>query len=351
MLFDLKPKEKAKDFFNYKDELSTLIKYLRDSTTRIIVIRGLRRTGKSSLLRVALNKTGSKYILIDSRELSSLSRRAFESRLFEKLRGLRGISTKILERIESVEVGMRISVKSRENLWDLLKKIKPIIAIDEAQMLIGSGVDAFLAAAFDNTECKIVLTGSEVGVMESFLGKGNPKAPLFGRAYAEVKTYPLSYEKSKEFLRAGFKEAGKKINEEEIEEAVRQLDGIIGWLTLFGNLSLLTNPTQALKRAEEEGKSLAYSELQSFLEKRVQAKGRYLALLRVLAQKDASWSVLKRLVERELDEEISDAQFTDYLRGLMNYGFIVEKEKLYTIPDPLLKKALITDGYRARFGR
>ncbi|MGB9719468.1 MAG: AAA family ATPase [Candidatus Anstonellales archaeon] len=341
MLFDLKPKERVRDFFNYKEELNSLVNYLKDRTTRLVVLRGLRRTGKSSLLRVALNRTGLKYVLIDARELTSLSRRAFESKLFEKLKGLRGIPATLLDRIESVEVGVRISVKREESLWGLLKEIKPIIAVDEVQMLGWAGVDAFLAAVFDNTECKIVLTGSEVGILESFLGKDNPKAPLFGRVYKEIKTYPLSHEKAKEFLRAGFRQAGKEIREEEVDAAISELDGIIGWLTIFGNLSLSTKPALALRRAGEEGALLAYSELHSFLDRRAQAKGRYLALLRILARKSARWSELKRAVQIELKEEISDSQFTDYLHGLVDYGFIVKEGGLYIIPDPLLRKALM----------
>ncbi len=42
-------------------------------------------------------------------------------------------------------------------------------------MFQGTGVDAFFTVVFDNTDCKIVLTGSEVGVPDAFLGKKNPK--------------------------------------------------------------------------------------------------------------------------------------------------------------------------------
>lgn len=343
MLFDLKPKDDLKDFFNYREELDSLVGYLRDKSTRLVILRGLRRTGKSSLLRVALNKTNAKYVLVDTRELSSLSRRSFESRLFEELKSIKGLPASLLDKIESVEVGIRVSMKREESLWKLLKTINPVIAVDEVQMLRGTGVDAFFAAVFDNTNCKVVLTGSEVGVLESFIGKNNPKAMLFGRIYKEIKTHPLTAQKSKDFLTAGFKEARIHISEKEVNTAVGKLDGIIGWLTAFGNLALSTKAALALRRAAEEGAILAYSELESFLDARIQAKGRYLALLRIIARKSMKWSDLKRALQIELKESVSDSQFTNYLDSLIDYGFTIKSDGFYEIPDPLLKKAL-TEG-------
>ena len=64
MLFDLKPKENLKDFFNYTVELGEFVSRLNDDSTRMIRISGLRRTGKSSLLRVGLKKAGARHVLI-----------------------------------------------------------------------------------------------------------------------------------------------------------------------------------------------------------------------------------------------------------------------------------------------
>jgi AAA+ ATPase superfamily predicted ATPase len=50
-----------------ESELETLKKELLDQNTRMIVIKGLRRTGKSSLMRVALNETKVPHIFIDLR--------------------------------------------------------------------------------------------------------------------------------------------------------------------------------------------------------------------------------------------------------------------------------------------
>jgi len=59
----------------------------------MIVVKGLRRTGKSSLLRVGLSECGFPYLLIDSRALGSFSPdRAYDlmasslSKLVERVR-------------------------------------------------------------------------------------------------------------------------------------------------------------------------------------------------------------------------------------------------------------------------
>jgi AAA+ ATPase superfamily predicted ATPase len=341
MLFSLKPKENLEEFFNYREELKFFINFLRDEEKRMLIIKGLRRTGKSSLLRVGLEEAKVKFVLIDTRELTALSRKSFEKRLLEELKSIKGIPTSLLERIESVEVGVRISLKKEENLWKLLKEMNPVIAIDEVQLLKGTGVDRFLAAVYDNTNCKIVLTGSEVGVLDSFLGECKLKAPLTGRLYDEIKLSFLTPEKARNFLKLGFKEARKAIGEEIIDKAISELDGVIGWLTMFGNLSLTFNPNTALKKTIAEGAKLAYSELESFLERRPAAKRRYIELCKILAEKSMGWSDLKRALQIQLKESISDPQFTNYLDSLLDYGFIVSVEGVYAIPDPLLKKALI----------
>jgi hypothetical protein len=340
MLFDLKPKEEIKDFFNYREELNSFASYLTDKNRRMVVIRGLRRSGKSSLLRVGLRKARVRFVLIDVRELTSLSRRSFESKLLEELKSTRGLPASLLERIDSVEAGLRISLKKEESAWKILKKLNPVIAVDEVQMLKGTGVESFFAALYDNTNCKIVLTGSEVGVLDAFVGKDNPKAPLFGRVYSEIKMHPLVPEKSEEFLALGFKEAGRSVPEEAIDNALKELDGIVGWLAMFGNLALSLDSDAALKKSIANGAKLAYSELETFLNMRLAAKKRYLALLRILAEKDMKWGDLKRALQIELKEMVSDPQFSNYLNSLKDYGFILHVNDFYSIPDPLLRRAL-----------
>ena len=65
MLFSLEPKSRREDLFNFNYELANLTNALRGS--RLIAVTGLRRTGKTSLMRVALNGSGINYLYIDVR--------------------------------------------------------------------------------------------------------------------------------------------------------------------------------------------------------------------------------------------------------------------------------------------
>jgi len=55
------PKARREDLFDFDEELGRLTKLLGDSRTRLIVVKGFRRTGKTSLILTALNSIGSPY--------------------------------------------------------------------------------------------------------------------------------------------------------------------------------------------------------------------------------------------------------------------------------------------------
>lgn len=66
------------------------------------------------------------------------------------------------------------------------------------------------------------------------IGFVDPQSPLFGRHYTEIRMRSLSGEESVRFLRAGFHQVGVECPEDVIQYAVEGMDGVIGWLTLFG---------------------------------------------------------------------------------------------------------------------
>jgi len=54
MLFSPEPKTRRQDLYDFNRELSALVTALR--AERLTLVTGLRRTGKTSLLRVALGE-------------------------------------------------------------------------------------------------------------------------------------------------------------------------------------------------------------------------------------------------------------------------------------------------------
>jgi AAA+ ATPase superfamily predicted ATPase len=65
MLFSPEPKTSREDFYDFDRELSALVTALR--AKRLTLVTGPRRTGKTSLLKVAPGKAGVTYIYIDVR--------------------------------------------------------------------------------------------------------------------------------------------------------------------------------------------------------------------------------------------------------------------------------------------
>ncbi len=359
MLFDLNVKERREDFFNYDKELELLKRAMNDDITRMIVIKGIRRIGKSSLIRVALNELKIPYVLIDARLLGVASVEDLLSALataltdaikkFVFFRKLRSVLTRVsgigVAGLSVIISGKKLSVFAEFiNLLNEFaeKETKRVVMVfDEAQDLrMIRGFEKVLAHVYDYCKnVKIVIAGSEVGVLDRLLGKNNPKAPLYGRAYLEIPMNRLDAESSKEFLRRGFEQLGVKVDDKDLNEAVAKLDGIIGWLTFYGYYRYHYGHEEALRRAVSEGTSIVRRELENFLSIRRQARRRYLTIIKLLRE-PLSWSEIKRGLELELGMKIHQQQISRYLRELVDYGFLEKHENLYKLADPLLYEAV-----------
>jgi len=64
LLFDITPKDDRKDFFDRDEE----IEKVKNLSSPITLVLGLRRTGKSSLIKVALKEMNHPYIYVDLRK-------------------------------------------------------------------------------------------------------------------------------------------------------------------------------------------------------------------------------------------------------------------------------------------
>lgn len=325
MYFEPQVKEKKEDFFNFEVLQNELKKALEDKTVPLIAVSGLRRTGKTSLIRVVLNSLKKKYVWMDGRSISSQN--SFFRHLMDETEKLRTFKIKGIA-IKGVEIGLDYSRKG----LDYLNKHKAVLVVDEAQLLKRMRLDNIIAFIYDNYPAiKIVLSGSEVGMLMNFLGKNNAKAPLYGRAVLELQTHRLDEESANLFLSQGAKQAKIILKEEEVNEAIKRLDGIIGWLTKYGWLRLRNGHKGALKKAIEEGKVVAREE---FLKFAAIAEGKYKAIMKALKDGGARWNEIKQ------QTSISDKQLYSALKRLADCGFIEKKEGVYTIADPLLETAI-----------
>ncbi len=334
MLFDERPKSNREDLFDRDRELGELL----DNIHRpIILLTGIRRIGKTSILRVALNMVDTEYILIDGRGLKpnyglrdmySLLSSAFSrsgSRILELIKGLRGV--KVLGSGVEFSWGGRESLDLIE-LFDRLNRRRVIVAIDEAQYFRGPQSNIMrnlLAHSYDyNDNVTFILTGSEVGLLHDFLLLDEPDSPLYGRYIHNITVERFSRDESFEFLKRGFNEAGVEIDHKLIEEAVDLFDGIPGWLTFFGNRYI-----SGIRRMEDiiaMAVNMAVKELRSICR-----TDRYRYVLKGIAEGLDSWSKIKRYVEEREKRTISDSILSNIIRNLEDMSIISK----YKFLDPI----------------
>ena len=320
MLFSREPKRYRDEFFDREEELSLLTRAL-EVGEGLVIVYGIRRIGKTSLVLVCLNSIGFPYVFIDVRRfvenpclLSPSGLRGFIESVFERYRGCRKGLVECIKSVaryvESIDTGVlsiRIRRSAREELFtDLLARIDEwassrglrfVIVFDEAQYLsIVSQWRNIIAWSIDYLDnVSFIVTSSEVGVLRDFLALDDPGSPLYGRPRVELLLDRLSSDKALEFLEQGFSIAGVSVTRDELVEAVRVFDGIIGWLNLYGyyRVAYRLGHREAIKRIEDDASKLIASELEKLVK---HSPKRYLAVLKALALGLTRWSDIKRYV-------------------------------------------------------
>ena len=361
LLFDVNPKVRREDLYDREGELEEILRAL-GLGERFITVYGVRRVGKTSLLKVALREARVPHAIIDVRriyfEYRSVSRSylykeiasyftqnlSFYNRLgfkvkdfFGRLKGFHvsefGVEVEPIPQISFTDLLERI------NDWCEKKGVRFVLAFDEAQYLRFSGkvrYDGVFAWCIDNLpNITIIVTGSEVGVLRDFLRVDDPKAPLFGRYMREVYVSRFTREQSIDFLVKGFRELGRNVKVEEIEEVVEIFDGIVGWLTHYGYYRAVRGMSHkaALKEVFEKGSQLELMELEKLIEP---SRNRYLGILKAVAQGATSWSDIKAYLIVKTGY-IDDKTFTQLLKNLVKYGYLVKENNKYRIADPIVK--------------
>ena len=358
MLFDPKPKERREDLFDRDEELRRLRLGLSYPITLLL---GIRRSGKSSLVKVLMNEERDIiWIYLDLRKyedhayltyrhlLSEFERalNTWQEGLRRLLQGIRGVS------LSGPGFEVRFSWgRSRVELSDLFDRLSDIgeregrrvvIVIDEAQelrKLKGFNILYPLAYAYDNLRLNFIFTGSQIGMVYRFLRLRDPDSPLFGRAMFEVRINPFTREQAIEFLRAGFREVGLTVDEVALENAYNELGGIPGWLTYYGlNYVQLNDHGEAVRRTLNYAVQLIRQEFENFLKGREEARERY-HLIMSLCRFGCRWSDVKRMLTAKEGYEVDDKKVTELLQNLVDASFLTKENDLYKPSDPLIARA------------
>ncbi|RLG71082.1 MAG: hypothetical protein DRO04_00585 [Candidatus Iainarchaeum archaeon] len=331
MYFSIGPKERLKDFFNYRAEYERVKNALKRGE-RIIAIYGLRRVGKTSLMNILFNNLDGINIWIDGRiveNANQLVRMVYS-----------GIKRKggIFGSIQSIGIsiaGLQFSFE-KEIDEESIKRIKNVhVFIDEAQYAHSGEVAKALAYLYDRLpNVQTIISGSEVRMLREVLGIKRAEHPLFGRRVELIKMPKLDNKKAKEFLRLGFKQLNVDVEEKELDKVVEKLDGLIGWLTLYGYEKAIANTTDALKKVEGIAAAIVSKEFRKFLEGK-KNKQLYIAIIKYA--KNRKWKELLSIVRDELGK-VNRSSFSRALKELMEYSFIEKHiDGSYFYADPLLR--------------
>ncbi|OAA31824.1 hypothetical protein AT15_03060 [Kosmotoga arenicorallina S304] len=354
MLLDPKPKSKSSDLFGRKRELKILIDSL--SSNPITIITGIRRIGKSSLMRVGLKEINASYLIIDARKMytdsgGAISKFNLISQLQPELEK-HLLKEKIKKALKNVK-GFMIAGNSIEFNWkeinisDILEALNQIrktfiIAIDEAQYLKyygsrgGRDLQNMIAWAYDNLEnIRFLLTGSEIGLLYDFLGVEDYDNPLFGRYLSEILLYPFSDIEAISFLKKALEEANCSYKETELVEAHKHLDGIVGHLVQYGLHRLKKSHPEALEAAYKVARITLKKELKE-LEKR---SPRYITVLKYIASGAKKFSNIQKAFQVN-GETISKSRIHDALDILRKTGWIEKKDNEWHIIDKVFEKLL-----------
>ncbi|HEW92771.1 MAG TPA: ATP-binding protein [Thermotogaceae bacterium] len=358
MLFSFEPKTNRKELFDREEEFKSLESSLK--TYPIVVVTGLRRVGKSSLIRAFYNEYNYPGIFIDCRKLyttgmGSIKTVDFLNEIEKKLRDLskREKFNSIIRILKRINIaGATIEFEHGErNLPEIFEKLNEfaqesdnlfIIYLDEAQYMRffgsrgGKELLALLAYSYDYLKkLRFVITGSEIGVLHDFLKHDDYDSPLYGRPLYEIVVKPFTPELSIKFLQKGFEEFNIKADFD-LSEIVKIIDGIPGYLVHFGLKYVETgDKCEALKSMYHTLEGLIKNEL-SELSKRSE---RYEKVLKLIAQGINTWSQLKNWFYSKNDR-ISDSRLQNLLINLMKLSYISKSKEGYEIIDPVLKDLL-----------
>jgi len=366
MLFDVAPKERRADFYDRHVELNEVLEALRLGE-RLVLVYGIRRIGKSSLIKVALSEANAPYIFIDTREIyyneniittSHLIKYLVDGlkkymkwyekigfNLKEALKNIKKIRVKDYE-IE-LEFKAKISITtllSEINSWCSRHDMRFVFVFDEAQYLRFSNVryDGLIAWAIDNlSNITFILTGSEVGVLREFLRVDDAEAPLFGRYRREVYVDRFTKEQALDFLKQGFRELNLEPSTDELEEVVETFDGLVGWLTYYGYYRTIRrlDHKEAMTKVFEEGSKLVLSELERVI---APSRKRYIAILKAIAYGAMSWSDIKAYTVARTGT-ITDKRFAELIKNLIRYGYLQKENNKYKISDPIVKYVVMRE--------
>lgn len=189
----------------------------------------------------------------------------------------------------------------------------------------------------------IVVAGSEVGLLFDFLGFEDTQSRRFMVGhYTEINMQNFDSVNSEAFLREGFQQINLVTDAGVINYAIQKLDGVAGWLTLFGARCRDRNKcTEGMvdEVVVEAGK-LARAEAL----KLVTRSKRYGVVLNFLTKVGtANWTQIKAVLEAKEHRSLPSLTVAGALNTLIKTSLITKTDGHYRLIDPLLMSGVQRD--------
>lgn len=342
-MFDLHPKEDRKELFGRDKEIDYAISQLLSKNW--LTIGGQREIGKTSLMKVIINEMkknyGFKGIYVNLRGVRNLSSllKVILSEINNSKPSFK-VTVKLNFIIGSAGIELKRGAKVVNSLIELFNSIEEdaVIGLDEVQE-VSQASRQFLEVLGNvfasNPKIRFIFSGSYIGVIRA-LSNPSSSSPLHGRPPVLLNLRPFDEGTSRDFLRRGMEELNISFDKE--DEVVKKLDGVVGWLTLFGNFYAVRKMSfeTSMSSTIEEGKKIMIDEFKHFLEGKSN-KRLYTTIMSVLKVVN-TWKDIKRGVEIKLGN-VDDKELSLALESLLNNNFIEKrKEGVYEIVDPILRE-------------
>ncbi|WP_054841755.1 ATP-binding protein [Vulcanisaeta distributa] len=326
-LFDPRPKSSRSELFDRVDELEILDKSIGKP---LIVVLGIRRIGKTSLVKSFLEPYNGVYV--DLRGV--VTHVDLYERLSEGLSSGLNKLRRVIEGIRGIKImGFGVEIKWRGTdsisllgfLEELNRRGQFIVVLDEVQDTrppVSAELRRVLAYTYDHlSNITVILSGSEVRLLSDFMGINNPESSLYGRYFVEVDVRRFTRDESLDFLRLGFKQEGVEPPVDVLEDAVEFFDGIPGWLVQFGR-SYIDGGVRDIGAIKEQAISMALSEL-------LRLSQRERMVLRAIAEGAKTWGgQVRRFVEERLGVSIPKSSLTRIINKLESLSIIKDYEFL-----------------------
>ena len=319
-IFDTRPKATRDLVFGRDGEINEVERLLNNGFWPVIL--GPRRVGKTTIMRIVINELGGLYIDAST------------------VRGLRGLGLRLIDEAKRINIKVKLNLAALQldvekrpvaTIEKLIKELGDVvIGIDEVQNIISPKLPALLSVAYNEARVRFVFSGSLIGTTRLIMK--SPEA--LGRPLIKFELKPFTREQAIEFLKAGSRKCGIEISDAEVEDAVGEFNGIVGWLTYYGSL-------RASGKSHLEAMEALRGIAREVIREELSKLGRYtLAIYRALTILGrARWIEVKRLTESLIGQPIDDKTFTTGLRTLVNMYMVREVERgIYEVIDKYMAR-------------